>query len=76
VVAVTYDYIVVGAGTAGSVVAARLSENPDVQVLLLEAGPAQGPAAVSVPPAWFTLMGSDVDWAYQTVAQPGLDGAV
>jgi choline dehydrogenase len=71
----SYDYIVVGGGTAGSVVAARLSENPDAHVLLLEAGPADGPEGVSVPAAWFTLIGSDVDWGYQTVEQPGLAGA-
>jgi choline dehydrogenase len=69
------DFIVVGAGSAGSVVAARLSENPDVQVLLLEAGPAHGPDAVSIPSAWPTLIGSDVDWGYTTVEQPGLAGA-
>jgi choline dehydrogenase len=71
-----HDYIVVGAGTAGSVAAARLSDNPDIRVLLLEAGPANGPDAVSVPPAWPTLIGSDVDWGYSTVEQPGLAGAV
>ena len=71
----SYDFIVVGAGTAGSVIAARLSENPDAQVLLLEAGPAQGPEAVSVPAAWPTLIGSPVDWGYATVEQPGLAGA-
>jgi choline dehydrogenase len=71
----SYDFIVVGAGSAGSVVAARLSENPGAQVLLLEAGPASGPAAVSVPPAWFTLIGSEVDWGYSTVEQPGLANA-
>jgi choline dehydrogenase len=71
----SYDFIVVGAGSAGSVLAARLSETPGAQVLLLEAGPAHGPAAVSVPPAWFTLIGSEVDWGYSTVEQPGLAGA-
>ena len=71
-----YDYIVVGAGTAGSVLAARLSESEDIRVLLLEAGPANGPDAVSVPPAWPTLIGSEVDWGYSTVEQPGLAGAV
>ena len=70
-----HDFIVIGAGTAGSVLAARLSENPHARVLLLEAGPADGPAAVSVPPAWPTLAGTEVDWGYATVEQPGLAGA-
>jgi choline dehydrogenase len=71
-----YDYVVVGGGTAGSVVAARLTENPDVRVLLLEAGPADGPETMSVPGAWPTLIGSAVDWGYSTVPQRGLGGAV
>jgi choline dehydrogenase len=71
-----HEFIVVGAGTAGSVVAARLSEDPAVRVLLLEAGPAEGPEAVSIPRAWPTLSGSEVDWGYVTVEQPGLAGAV
>jgi len=43
-------------------------------VLLLEAGPADGPAAMSVPAAWLTLIGSEVDWGYATVPQAGLGG--
>lgn len=69
-----FDYVVVGSGTAGSVLANRLTEDPDVRVLVLEAGGSSIPAAVDAAPLWFTLLGSDVDWGYQSVPQPGLGG--
>ena len=69
-----YDFIVVGAGSAGSVVANRLSENPEATVLVLEAGGTEIGANVENPSVWFTLLGSPIDWGYRSVPQPGLNG--
>lgn len=67
-----FDYVIVGAGTAGSVLANRLSADPNVRVLLMEAGGNWIPANVDVAPLWFTLLGSEVDWGYQSEPQPAL----
>lgn len=58
----TYDYVVIGAGTAGCVLATRLSEDGDVRVLLLEAGSAEPLEAMGVPAAWPTLLQSTANW--------------
>ncbi len=65
-----YDYIVVGAGSAGCVLAVRLSES-GARVLLLEAGGEDTKEELHVPPAWPALWGTEVDWAYETTPQPG-----
>jgi choline dehydrogenase len=70
------DYVVVGAGSAGCVVAARLAEVPDARVVVLEAGPADTLEAIHQPPMWPTLWGTEVDWAYETVPQPANGGLV
>ncbi len=70
----TADYIVVGAGSAGAALAARLSEDPAVTVLLLEAGPPDKALELHVPAAFSKLFRSRYDWNYDTVPQPGLEG--
>lgn len=65
-----YDYIVIGAGSAGCVVANRLTENPALSVLLLEAGSEDVQSAIHTPLLWTSLWGSEVDWAYATEAEP------
>ncbi|WP_051341881.1 GMC family oxidoreductase [Pseudonocardia spinosispora] len=66
-----YDYVVVGAGTAGCVLAARLSEAPDVRVLLVEAGGREPLPESKVPSAWPQLQGSSMDWADQALPFAG-----
>jgi choline dehydrogenase len=64
-----YDYVIVGAGSAGCVLAARLTENPATRVLLLEAGPPDDASEIHVPAALNLLFQSTYDWNYRTVPQ-------
>ena len=68
-----YDTIVVGAGSAGCVLANRLSADPARKVLLLEAGRA-APLASSIPANWVTMFNTEADWGYHTVPQEGCKG--
>lgn len=69
-----FDYVVVGAGSAGAALAARLTENAEISVLLLEAGGVDDRQEIFVPAAFSKLFKSEVDWNYQTEAQPQLEG--
>jgi choline dehydrogenase len=68
----TYDYIVVGAGSAGCVLAARLTEDRATRVLLLEAGGAGGAKEIRIPAAFSKLFKTSVDWNYATEPEPHL----
>ncbi|WP_449282525.1 GMC family oxidoreductase [Leucobacter sp.] len=65
-----FDAVVVGAGTSGCVVAARLSEDPAVSVLLLEAGGDDRREDIERPELWQSIQGTDADWDFTSVAQP------
>src|SRR5471030_2213696 len=70
-----FDYIIVGAGTAGCVLANRLTEDADVSVLLLEAGGRDNYHWIHVPVGYLYCIGNPrTDWLYKTQAEAGLDG--
>jgi len=67
------DYVIAGGGSAGCVLAARLSENPSCKVVLIEAGPKGGGLLVDMPAGTFALMANPrYDWLYQTEADPSI----
>ena len=69
-----YDYVIVGAGSAGCVLAARLSEDPDVKVAVLEAGGQDSRPEIAMPIAFPMLLKSSVDWDLYGEQEPGLGG--
>ncbi len=73
----SYDYIVVGAGSAGCVVANRLSEDGRARVLLLEAGPRDGSLILDMPAALgLPLLDRRFNWGFESEPEPGLDGRI
>ena len=70
-----FDYIIVGAGTAGCVLANRLSQDPSKQVLLLEAGKKDNYFWIDIPVGYLYTIGNPrTDWCFETEAEPGLNG--
>jgi choline dehydrogenase-like flavoprotein len=68
-----YDYVIVGAGSAGCVLAARLCADPDIKVALLEAGGPDDKTEIQVPAAFSKLFKTEYDWNFSTVKQAELE---
>jgi choline dehydrogenase len=68
-----YDYVIVGAGSAGCALAARLSEDPGVTVCLIEAGPADASDNIHIPSAFGKLFRTQYDWDYDTHDEPNCE---
>jgi choline dehydrogenase-like flavoprotein len=71
-----FDYVIVGAGSAGCVLAARLSEDPDVRVCLIEAGPPDAADEIHLPAGVLAVTMTKYDWAMLSDPEPGLDDRV
>jgi choline dehydrogenase-like flavoprotein len=69
-----YDYVIVGAGSAGCTLAARLSEDPSVRVLLLEAGGKDSSLKIKIPAAFPQQFHTKLDWDFATEPEPHVDG--
>ena len=69
-----YTYIIVGAGSAGSVLANRLSQNSSHRVLLIEAGGDNTSPLISTPGFWGALQDTQFDWGYRTTPQVHING--
>jgi choline dehydrogenase len=70
----SFDYIIIGSGASGAVVANRLSADSSIHVLVLEAGVADTNPAIADPGGFVSLWGSEIDWSLGTEAQPGMAG--
>ncbi len=69
-----YDFVICGSGSSGSVVARRLAENPEVSVLLVEAGGEDNVPGVTEPGKWFQNLGSERDWNFRAEPSSSLNG--